>query len=68
MQCKGKRKTCKNKVNIILTSLPVGRSVGGKYGREVDIAEEDVEREEGKSDQILVVGIMIKLCMSIARP
>ena len=32
----------------------MGRSIEGEYGWEVDIAKEDVEGEEGKSDQILV--------------
>ena len=35
-------------------SIPVGRSIQGEYGWEVDIAKEDVEGEEGKSYQVLV--------------
>ena len=44
---------CKIKVNIVQTSLPVGRRIQGENGWKVDIAKEDVEGEEGKSYQVL---------------
>ena len=43
-----------NKLDAFFHSIPVGGSVEGEYGREVDVAKKDVEGEEGKSDQILV--------------